>query len=122
MTVEEKAAIVAGTDFMFTNPVPRLGIRALCMADGPHGLRKQTGKMDNGMAGSEPSTAFPTAAAVACGWNTENARRLGEAVARECAYYGVDILLGPAVNIKRNPLCGRNFEYYSEDPDRKSVV
>ena len=116
MTVEEKAAIVAGTDFMFTNPVPRLGIRALCMADGPHGLRKQTGKMDNGMAGSEPSTAFPTAAAVACGWNTENARRLGEAVARECAYYGVDILLGPAVNIKRNPLCGRNFEYYSEDP------
>lgn len=116
MTLEEKAAIVAGTDFMFTNSVPRLNIPALCTADGPHGLRKQTGSMDNGMAGSEPSTAFPTAAAVACGWNTENARKIGAAIAEECAFYGVDILLGPGVNIKRNPLCGRNFEYYSEDP------
>lgn len=116
MTLEEKAAIVAGTDFMFTNPIPRVNVPALSMADGPHGLRKQTGSMDNGMAGSEPSTAFPTAAAVACGWNIENAKKTGEAIAEECAFYGVDILLGPGVNIKRNPLCGRNFEYYSEDP------
>lgn len=116
MTLEEKAAFVAGTDFMYTNGIPRLGIPALSMADGPHGLRKQTGSKDNGMAGSEPSTAFPTAAAVACGWNVGNAKKIGAAIAEECAYYGVDILLGPGVNIKRNPLCGRNFEYYSEDP------
>lgn len=116
LTLEEKAALVAGTDFMYTNAIPRLNIPALTMADGPHGLRKQTGSQDNGMAGSEPATAFPTAAAVACGWNTENAKKIGEAIAEECANYGVDILLGPGVNIKRNPLCGRNFEYYSEDP------
>lgn len=116
LTIEEKAALVAGTDFMYTNAVPRLNIPALCTADGPHGLRKQTGAKDNGMAGSEPATAFPTAAAVACGWNTKNAKKIGSAIAEECAYYGVNILLGPGVNIKRNPLCGRNFEYYSEDP------
>ncbi|MDE7215030.1 MAG: beta-glucosidase, partial [Clostridia bacterium] len=116
LTVEEKAALVAGTDFMHTNPVPRLKIPSLSMADGPHGLRKQTGEQDNGISQSEPSTAFPTAAALACGFNANNARRVGEAIAEECRHYGVNMLLGPGLNIKRNPLCGRNFEYFSEDP------
>ena len=115
MTVEEKAALVSGTDFMYTNPIPRLGIPSLCMSDGPHGLRKQIDGGDNGVSRSEPATAFPTAACIASGWNPENARKIGAAIAEECRHYGVHVLLGPGVNIKRNPLCGRNFEYYSED-------
>ena len=116
MTVEEKAALVSGTDFMYTNPIPRLGIPSLCMSDGPHGLRKQLEGGDNGVSRSEPATAFPTAACTASGWNPENTLRMGAAVAEECRHYGVHVLLGPGVNIKRNPLCGRNFEYFSEDP------
>lgn len=116
LTLEEKAALLAGTDFMYTKPIPRLGIRSLCMADGPHGLRKQTGNMDNGSSGSEPATAFPTAVTTASSWNPENTLKMGRAIGNECRHYGVNILLGPGVNIKRNPLCGRNFEYFSEDP------
>ena len=116
LTLEEKIALVSGTDFMYTNPVSRLGIRSLCMADGPHGLRKQTGNQDNGISQSELATAFPTAVTVASSWNPDNAYMMGEAIAKECICYSVDILLGPGANIKRNPLCGRNFEYYSEDP------
>ncbi len=116
MTIEEKAALVSGTDFMYTNPIPRLEIPSLCMSDGPHGLRKQKSAGDNGFSSSEPATAFPTAVTTASGWNTENLRKMGEAIGRECRYYGVHTLLGPGVNIKRNPLCGRNFEYFSEDP------
>lgn len=116
LTVEEKAAIVSGTDFMYTNPIPRLGIPSIRMSDGPHGLRVQNGGGDNGIAASEPATAFPTAACTASGWNPENTHKIGEAIAEECLHYGVDILLGPGANIKRNPLCGRNFEYFSEDP------
>ena len=116
MTVKEKAALVSGTDFMYTNPIPRLGIPSLCMSDGPHGLRKQTGEGDNGVGQSESATAFPTAACTASSWNPENTRRMGEAIAEECRFYGVHTLLGPGVNLKRNPLCGRNFEYFSEDP------
>jgi len=116
LTAEEKAALVSGTDFMYTNPIPRMKIPALRMSDGPHGLRVQKEAGDNGIAGSEPATAFPTAAATASGWNPDNLRRMGEAIAQECRYYGVNILLGPGANIKRNPLCGRNFEYFSEDP------
>ncbi|MBQ6594579.1 MAG: glycoside hydrolase family 3 C-terminal domain-containing protein [Clostridia bacterium] len=116
MTVQEKAALVSGTDFMYTNPIPRLRVPSLCMADGPHGLRKQIGSGDNGISRSEPATAFPTAALAACGWDPENLRRMGEAIGRECRHYGVHVLLGPGVNIKRDPLCGRTFEYFSEDP------
>ena len=116
MTVEEKAALVSGTDFMYTNPIPRLGVPSLCMSDGPHGLRKQLEGGDNGVSRSEPATAFPTAAALASSWEPENTRRMGAAIAEECRHYGVHVLLGPGVNIKRNPLCGRNFEYFSEDP------
>ena len=116
LTLEEKAALVSGTDFMYTNPVPRLDIPSLCMADGPHGLRKQLEGGDNGVSKSEPATAFPTAACTASGWNPENTRKMGAAIAKECRHYGVHVLLGPGVNLKRNPLCGRNFEYFSEDP------
>jgi len=116
LTLEEKAALVAGTDFMYTNPVPRLRIPSLCMADGPHGLRKQISNKDNGIEQSEPATVFPTAVAAASSWNPENTFIMGKAIAKECRYYGVGVLLGPGVNIKRNPLCGRNFEYFSEDP------
>ena len=116
MTAAEKAALVSGTDFMYTNPIPRLGIPSLCMSDGPHGLRKQKGSGDNGISESEPATAFPTAATTASSWNPRNAFALGAAIADECRHYGVHTLLGPGVNIKRNPLCGRNFEYFSEDP------
>ncbi len=116
LTKKEKSALLQGTDFMYTCGVPRLGIPPLAMADGPHGLRKQIGGGDNGVSKSEPATAFPTAACVASSWNPENAEQIGRAIGEECRYYGVHMLLGPGVNIKRNPLCGRNFEYYSEDP------
>ena len=116
MTAEEKTALVAGTDFMYTNPIPRLGIPSLRMADGPHGLRVQAERGDNGVTGSLPATAFPTAACTASGWNPENLRCMGRAIAQECRKYGVQLLLGPGANIKRNPLAGRNFEYFSEDP------
>ena len=116
MTVEEKAALVSGTDFMYTNPIPRLSIPSLRMSDGPHGLRIQKEGGDNGVSESEPATSFPTAATTASGWNPENTHKMGEAIAEECRFYGVHTLLGPGVNIKRNPLCGRNFEYFSEDP------
>ena len=116
LTTEEKAALVAGTDFMFTNPVPRLDIAKVRMSDGPHGLRVQKHGGDNGVAGSEPATSFPTAALTACGWNEDNLYKMGEAIGEESRHYGIDVVLGPGVNIKRNPLAGRNFEYFSEDP------
>ena len=116
LTPEEKLYLVAGQNFMYTVPVERLNIPSISMADGPHGLRKQLSGGDNGVSTSEPSTSFPTAATVASGWDPENARKVGKGIAEECKHYGVHVVLGPGVNIKRNPLCGRNFEYYSEDP------
>ena len=116
LTTEEKAALVAGTDFMFTNPVRRLGIPSLRMSDGPHGLRVQTEGGDNGVTNSLPATSFPTAATVASSWEPENARKMGAAVGKEAHKYGIHVVLGPGTNIKRNPLAGRNFEYFSEDP------
>lgn len=116
LTTEEKAALVAGTDFMFTNPVPRLHIPSLRMSDGPHGLRVQIEGGDNGVTASEPATSFPTAATVASSWEPENSRLIGAAIGKEAHKYGIHVVLGPGANIKRNPLAGRNFEYFSEDP------
>ena len=116
LTIEEKAALVAGTDFMFTNPVPRLHIPSLRMSDGPHGLRVQKEGGDNGVTASEPATSFPTAATVASSWEPENSRLIGAAIGKEAHKYGIHVVLGPGANIKRNPLAGRNFEYFSEDP------
>lgn len=115
MTVEEKSAIVAGVDNMCTNSVPGLDVPTLTVADGPHGLRKQIGTASDNVANSEPATAFPTAVTVASSWNPQNAYLMGDAIGKECRHYGVGVLLGPGINIKKNPLCGRNFEYYSED-------
>ncbi len=116
LSIEEKAALVGGTNFMYTRAIKRLGIPSIRMSDGPHGLRVQNDSGDNGVTGSEPAIAFPTAATSACSWNEENLYKMGQAMAEEASHYGIDIILGPGTNIKRNPLGGRNFEYFSEDP------
>jgi len=104
-------------DFWHTKPIERLGIPSIMMADGPHGLRKQDEKADHvGIGTSVPATCFPTAVSLASSWNRKLIEKVGIAIAEECQAEGVSILLGPGVNIKRSPLCGRNFEYYSEDP------
>lgn len=117
LTIEEKAALLEGIDSWNTNGIPRLGIPKLFLTDGPHGLRKVR-SAGGGFAVSDNahSTAFPTSVTVASSWNPEYAKRMGEAIAEECNAEEVDVLLAPGVNIKRSPLCGRNFEYYSEDP------
>lgn len=117
MTVEEKAAILSGKSEWSTRDIPRLGIPSMFCSDGPHGIRKQAGEGDHlGLNPSLPATCFPTAATMANSWNPELGERLGRALGEEAAALGVDVLLGPGLNIKRSPLCGRNFEYFSEDP------
>src|SRR5690625_4494555 len=103
LTLEEKAALLAGTEFWKSNPIPRLNIPSIFMSDGPHGLRKQSENTDHlGLNQSEPATSFPTAVTVASSWNPKNLRQMGEAIAEECIHYGVEVLLGPGINIKRN--------------------
>lgn len=117
MTLEEKAGLCSGKDHWTLKPIARLGLETIMMADGPHGLRKQTGASDNlGIGDSVPSVCFPTASALACSFDRELAREVGKAIGEECLQEGVSVLLGPGVNQKRSPLCGRNFEYFSEDP------
>jgi beta-glucosidase len=116
MSLEEKAAMVQGADFWNLASVPRLGIRGIWVADGPHGLRKVDAEGNPGFSGALPATCFPTASALASSWDPGLLREVGVALAEECRAEGVSVLLGPGVNIKRSPLCGRNFEYYSEDP------
>ncbi|MEQ8198047.1 MAG: glycoside hydrolase family 3 C-terminal domain-containing protein [Clostridiaceae bacterium] len=117
MTLKEKASLFSGSDFWRTRGIERLGIPSIMMADGPHGLRKQEGKIDNlGIHESIPSTCFPSAAGLACSWDKDLVMKLGKALGEECQAENVSILLGPGSNIKRSPLCGRNFEYFSEDP------
>ena len=115
LTLEEKVALVQGHNNMFTNAIPRLNIPSIRMSDGPHGLRIQQ-QGDFGASASLPATAFPTASCSVNTWNPDLVKRMGNAMAIEARYYGINIILGPGVNIKRNPLCGRNFEYFSEDP------
>ena len=117
MTLQEKASLLSGANFWNTKPVPRLGIPGMMMTDGPHGLRKQGGKADHlGLNKSIPATCFPSAAGLANTWDEGLLEEMGRSLGREAASEGVSVLLGPGVNIKRNPLCGRNFEYFSEDP------
>src|SRR6266700_1993799 len=115
LTVDEKAALTGGASFWRTKALG--GIPAVRVSDGPHGLRKTD---DNGPSAiaviSRPSTCFPPAAGLAQSWDPALARRVGEALGRECRAEGVDVLLGPGINLKRSPLGGRNFEYFSEDP------
>ncbi|MCL2633347.1 MAG: glycoside hydrolase family 3 C-terminal domain-containing protein [Oscillospiraceae bacterium] len=115
MTLEEKASLLSGFDFWTTKEIKRLNIPAIPMADGPHGLRKQK-KNELGINKSYPSTCFPTAALLACSWDEELAYKQGEAIGKEARVLGLGCVLGPGTNIKRSPLCGRNFEYFSEDP------
>jgi len=117
MTLEEKASLLSGDNFWNTKPVKRLGIPSIMMTDGPHGLRKQGGKADNlGLNKSIPATCFPTAATLANSWDVDMLKDVGRTLAKECLKEQVSVILGPGLNIKRNPLCGRNFEYFSEDP------
>jgi len=117
LTLFEKAALLSGGGAWKSRALPRRGLPALFFSDGPHGLRKQEGIGDHlGLHASRPATCFPTAATVANSWDTELAEAVGEALGNEARSQGVDVLLGPGLNIKRSPLCGRNFEYFSEDP------
>ncbi|NLT55955.1 MAG: beta-glucosidase [Actinomycetales bacterium] len=117
LTLEEKASLCLGGDFWHTAAVERLGIPRIMMTDGPHGLRREPDDADDlALHRSLPATCFPTASALASSWDRDLVRTVGEALGREARSQGVAILLGPGVNIKRSPLCGRNFEYFSEDP------
>ena len=117
MTLVEKAAFLSGKNEWQSRDIPRLGIPSIFCSDGPHGIRRQAGAGDHlGLNPSLPATCFPTAATVANSWDEELAQELGEALGEEAAVQGVNVLLGPGLNIKRSPLCGRNFEYFSEDP------
>ena len=117
LTLEEKAALCSGKDVWNTKSIHRLQIPSIAMADGPHGVRKQLLMSDNiGLFDSIPSTCFPTASAMASTWNRNLIREVGIALAQECRHGSISMLLGPGINIKRSPLCGRNFEYFSEDP------
>lgn len=117
MTLEEKASMCSGGDFWHTKSVERLGIPNVMVSDGPHGLRKQDLKADHlGVNISIKAVCFPSACATACSFNKELIQTMGKALGNECQAEDVSVLLGPGCNIKRSPLCGRNFEYFSEDP------
>ncbi len=117
MTTEEKISLLSGRDIWSTKPVRRLHIPAMYLSDGPHGVRKQTGAADHlGLNASRPATCFPTASTIANSWNEQLAEKIGGLLGEEAASLNAHVLLGPGLNIKRSPLCGRNFEYFSEDP------
>ena len=117
MSLEEKASLCSGLDFWHLKGIERLGIPSIIVTDGPHGLRKQAGSSDHvGLNDSVPATCFPTASALAATWNRELVYEVGQALGEECREEKVGVILGPGANIKRSPLCGRNFEYFSEDP------
>ena len=117
LTLEEKAALLQGKTMWTTWNIPRLDLPSIFLSDGPHGLRKQAGAADNlGLNESVPATCFPTSATMANSWDTQLGEELGKYLGAEAAANDVNVLLGPGLNIKRSPLCGRNFEYFSEDP------
>ena len=117
LTLEQKVALLSGRDVWSTYPFPQAGVPSMFLSDGPHGVRKQLGEGDHlGLNASQPSTCFPTAAGIANSWDPELATQAGRIIGKEAACLQVNVLLGPGLNIKRSPLGGRNFEYYSEDP------
>ena len=121
MTLEEKASMCDGLDYWHSQPVERLGIQSVSLNDGPHGIRKKgdpdaAKKGETDLLKGVPAICFPTASATACSWDVDLIRTMGEALGDECRKEKVSVLLGPGTNIKRSPLCGRNFEYFSEDP------
>ncbi|MCJ1674488.1 MULTISPECIES: glycoside hydrolase family 3 C-terminal domain-containing protein [unclassified Rathayibacter] len=123
LTLDQKASLLSGHDFWSTTAIEDAGIPSLVLTDGPHGIRRQAGDADHlGINDALPSTCFPPAVAVGSSWDPEIAAQVGAAVGREALALGVAVVLGPGVNIKRSPLCGRNFEYYSEDPLLSGVL
>lgn len=123
LSQRERVSACSGRDFWNTEPLKGLGLPSVMMADGPHGLRKQVDEGDHlGMMESLPATCFPTAVGLASTWDIPLLNEIGAALARECHRQGVSLLLGPGLNIKRHPLCGRNFEYFSEDPYLSGVL
>ena len=117
LSKEEKCHLLSGKDFWSTYGIEHAGVPSIQLSDGPHGLRKQEGAGDQlGLNGSVPATCFPTAATIANSWDPALGEQIGEALGEEAAAQGVSVLLGPGLNVKRSPLCGRNFEYFSEDP------
>ncbi|MBE5914060.1 MAG: glycosyl hydrolase [Pseudobutyrivibrio ruminis] len=117
LTLMEKAALLSGKNEWESRDIPRLGIQSISFSDGPHGLRRQEGAGDHlGLNASLPATCFPTAATVANSWDESLGEEIGAALGEEAVAQNVDVLLGPGLNMKRSPLCGRNFEYFSEDP------
>lgn len=117
MTLQEKAALCSGRDFWHTKGIERLKIPSVMVTDGPHGIRKQEDAADHlGINSSIKAVCFPAGCAMAASFSTEAAGILGEVLGNECQAEDISTILGPAMNIKRSPLCGRNFEYYSEDP------
>jgi beta-glucosidase len=116
MTLKEKTSLLSGSDDWNTKPVDRLGLKKVMVADGPHGLRKEVLPVPKTGKSTLRATCFPTACATACSFDRDLLRRLGEAIAEECRAEDVSVVLGPGLNCKRSPLCGRNFEYFSEDP------
>ncbi|MFI7117513.1 glycoside hydrolase family 3 C-terminal domain-containing protein [Amycolatopsis sp. NPDC049868] len=123
LTLEQKASLLSGRDFWHTEAIEAAEIPSILLSDGPHGLRRQDSEADNlGVHDSVSATCFPPSVAVGSSWDTEVAARIGAAIGREARAAGVSVVLGPGVNIKRSPLCGRNFEYYSEDPLLSGVL
>ena len=117
LNLEQKCALLSGAGTFTTRGCPKAGIPSITLSDGPNGVRKQAGAADQlGLNPSVPATCFPTAATVACSWDPALGEQLGRAMGEEAAAQEVSVLLGPGLNTKRSPLCGRNFEYYSEDP------
>ena len=117
LSLEEKCALLSGKGEWETWDLPRAGVPSLVCSDGPHGIRRQAGAGDHlGLNPSLPATCFPTAATVANSWDPDLGEDVGQALGEEAAAQGVNIVLGPGLNMKRSPLCGRNFEYFSEDP------
>ena len=123
LTIDERASLTSGADFWMTESIERVGLPAIMLTDGPHGLRKQVAATDHiGIAESVPATCFPPAVGLGSAWDPDLAYRVGVALGVESAIENVAVLLGPGVNIKRHPLCGRNFEYVSEDPILSAAV
>ncbi|TFV57015.1 beta-glucosidase [Geodermatophilus sp. DF01-2] len=122
-SLEQKVSLLSGRDFWSTRPIHDVGVPSVVLTDGPHGIRRQVAGFDHiGLGESLPATCFPPAVAVGSSWDPAVAEQVGAAVGREGRALGVQVALGPGVNIKRSPLCGRNFEYYSEDPLLSGVL